>query len=824
MSKKLFLSSVAVPALLFWADAALAQQADASADSPAAEAGQGGHQGFADIIVTARRVEENLQRVPTSVTAVDPDSMRRESVLAVKDLQKLAPSLSIASYFNDMNARFAVRGLAAGVTTYFAEAPCCGGIASAPFLDIASIQVLNGPQGTLFGRSSAAGAVLITPEKPKLNDWGGMVDMTVGTYGRVQATGVVNIPVIEDHLAIRFAANANRVGGYTKQFGTSKRLDDVNNQQYRLGIAFKAGGFENTLFASYENIDQSATGMVLSGYKPTYAFPDNDSDPTNANGYLLALQQEAARLAQGGSKAARITAAPYDGQAQYTQMKHASVVNNTQLDAIDTGPTKISFKNIFSFDSFTSNSAGSYDGVGGILQEGAFAAANYSNFGSNNQVGTRLAARIGPALHTYTEELQMHAELWDGLVKANVGGFYQYQRAPENMDGTTNVYKLFSNPAGYVNAVGFIKRSVAKEKAVFGQATLDLSKVGIAGLSLTGGYRYSWSDAEMETITPVKDPATGTFVPGTTSASTHTKSKGYNYTLSVQQQFTRDIMGYVTATRAYVPGGVNAIGQVGQALPGYKPIYDSATVNTQEIGLKTQFYLGDVAVRLNGAAYNTDYKNIAQQLLGLVNGVSYRYLANIAAAQMRGAEVAGSVVFDRSLTVNFGYSYNHAKYKKWTGADPFNVAKPGDSVCVPESPTGVCFLDLSNNPLPYMPEHSGNVTLLYNTSLGPKVGELGLSASLFTQSRVFYVTAAARDLQLYPGGLEAISQAAYSTVNLRAELRDVAGSGWNTAVFVTNLTDKLYATGKVAQLHTLGFSAANYAPPRMVGLQVWKKF
>ena len=815
MLKRLLLSSAAVPLMLFQANSANAQQSDSAPEATSDEAT--GHQGFTDIIVTARRVEENLQRVPTSVTAVDADSMRRESVVAIKDLPKLAPSLSIASYFNDMNARFAVRGLAAGVTTYFAEAPCCGGIASAPFLDVASVQVLNGPQGTLFGRSSAAGAVLITPQKPEFNEWGGLVDMTIGTYGRVQVTGVVNIPVIDDRLAIRLAANANRVGGYTKQFGTSKRLDDVNNQQYRLGIAFQAGGFENTLFASHENIDQSATGMVLAGYKPTHA------NLTPA--FLAVLEAETARLTQGGKKAARLTAPTYDGQAQYTQMKHSSIVNNTQLEAIDTGSSQIIIKNIFSFDSFTSNSAGSYDGVGGILQEGAFAAANYSNFGSNNQVGTMLTAKLGPALHTYTNELQLQAELWDGLLKANIGGFYQYQRAPRNMEGTTNVYKLYSNPNGYTNAVGFIKRSVAKEKAVFGQATLDLSHAGIEGLSLTGGYRYSWSDSEMTTIAPVRNPVTGTFEPGTTETNSATKSKGYNYTLSIQQQFTSDVMGYISATRAYVPGGVNAISPPpGANLPGYKPIYDAATVNTQEIGLKTQFYLGDVAVRLNGAVYNTDYKNIAQQLLGLVNGVSYRYLANIAAVKLRGAEIAGTIVFDPSFSVNFGYSYNDAKYKKWTGVDPYNAARPGDAVCVADSPAGVCFLDLSNNPLPYMAEHSGNVTFQYTTPLGAGAGELGLSASLFTQSRVYYVAAGARDLQLYPDGLNAISQAPYSTINLRAELRDVASSGWNAAVFVNNLTDKLYATGKVAQLHTLGFAAANYAPPRMFGLQVWKKF
>lgn len=813
MLKPIMLASVAVFSLPLLATGVAAQSTTGGAPQGAAASAD---PIFADIIVRARRVDENLQRVPATVTAIAAEQLMRENIGAVKDLPKLSPSLAVASYFNDLNARFAVRGLADGVTTYFAEAPCCGGVASAPFMDIASVQVLNGPQGTLFGRSSTAGAVLIYPEKPELDRFGGLVDATVGTHGRFQFTGVLNVPVVSEHLALRLAVNSNHVDGYTRQFGTSSRLDDVNNRQYRLGVRLAAGGFENTLFISHVNVDQAATSMVLAAYNPNYHFPSTV--------FSDAFQQEMDRLRAGGDSASRITHPPYDGQAQYTKLKQTSIVNTTQYDFHDSGDHKIDIKNIVSFESFTSNVAAAYDGIGGIAEEGAFASAIYSNIGSNNQVGTRLMARMGPPLHTWTEELQLHGSFWDGLISANVGGFYLNRKAPKNPDGTANIYKLFSNPAGYTNAAGFIESATQKEKALFAQTTVDLSKAGVHGLSVTAGYRYSWSDSELVSAAPVKDPLTGTFHPGSTTTGGKTSSKGYNYTFSVQEQFTPDIMAYVTASRAYVPGGVNTITSEGiDQLPNYSPIYGSATVETQEIGVKTQFSLGNVGVRLNGSLFTNKFSNIAQQLNGVIGDTVVRYQANIAAAKLRGAELAGAIAFSRAFEVSFGYSYNDAKYTEWTGTDPFNVAKVGDAICVPDSPAGLCYLDLSNNPFPYMADHQGFVTVAYTAPMSD-IGELGLSATVSGKSRVYYQAAAARDLQLYPDGLNGVSQAPYATLDLRAELRNVRDSGWNAALFATNVTDKLYATGKVAQLQTLGFSAANYAPPRMLGLQVWKKF
>jgi outer membrane receptor protein involved in Fe transport len=228
--------------------------------------------------------------------------------------------------------------------------------------------------------------------------------------------------------------------------------------------------------------------------------------------------------------------------------------------------------------------------------------------------------------------------------------------------------------------------------------------------------------------------------------------------------------------------------------------------------------------RLNADVYNNDFDNITEQLSGLVGATSVRYLENIAGARLRGFEMAGTLIPTPDWNIEFGVSHNDAKYTKWTGSDPFNIAKPGDPACVSASPAGLCYLDLTNNPFPYMPENQGHVTVTYYVPIEGSLGQLALSGTVYHQSREYFEATAARDLQLLPGGLEGVSQKAYSTLNLRAEWTDVKRSGWNVAAFVNNATNELYAGGKTPQLETLGFSVANYAPPRMFGIQVWKKF
>ena len=810
------------------------------------------------VIVTARQVKENIQRVPATVTAVSAVQLRKQNILTVSDLATTVPSLTVASYFNDLNAHFAVRGLGGGntqlVETYFSEAPCCSGVASAPFMDVSSVQVLSGPQGTLFGRSSAAGAVLVTPQHPKMNDFSGLVDATVGTYDRMQFTGVINIPLITDHLAVRFAANANHVDGYTHLIGTSQTLDGINNQQYRAAIEFNYGGFDNYLVGQFINVDESGTGQVLAAANTNYVNANLLISPAQGVTRFTGVCTSAVNAGLAGSVDScisqrtatlnnighlllttpvhntRSTLPSYDGTPLVNEVRHGSLVDIAQYDFGSPGGIAWNVKNIFSYDSYGSDSSETSDGIGGQGEQGAFGNAAYTLFGANNEAGSVLTASMGPPVITYTDEVQVHANVDHGLLIGTLGAFYQdFSVGPTNQ-GTTNLYKLFAGTGnvnlGYNNAQGFVRHNDSNESAWYAQATLDLDKVGVHGLSLTAGYRNSWDYSTITQVPAVLTLPSGVFVPGTTPITTTSKSNGYNFTFSAAEQVDPDLMFYGTVARAYVPGGVNSIGVSGaQGLPSFSPTYTAETVLEEEIGAKWDFRFGGAYGRLDVDVYNNDFSNIFETFTGLTTqGASVRYNANIAAATLRGVEVQGTFYPTSAWEVSVGYSYNDAKYTKWTGSDPFNVAHPGSSACLPSSPVGFCFLNLTNNPFPYMPQHQGHVTVLWHLPVDDNWGKMSLSATVYGQSREFFEATAARDLQLFPGGLNGISQAPYATLNLRFDWENMRGSGWDGAVFATNVTNAVYATGKVPQLETLGFSAANYAPPVMVGVQVRKQF
>ncbi len=811
---------------------------------------------LSEVVVTARRREESVQRVPQTVTAISPQQLKQQNITNVLDLTYAAPSLSVATNFTTLNSSFVVRGLATGVTTYFSDAPCCGAVSNQPFMDIAQVQVLNGPQGTLFGRSSAAGAVLIDPVHPDLNNYSAYVEGILGDYNRAQFTGVANIPIIKDHLAIRLAANSNSVLGYTNEIGTGYHLDGINNQQYRVGIEAKWGHFDNYLVGQYFNVNESGSSELLTGSVlnyPLYNIPASAGPGTfgaicaQAVSYGLAkdvnscvtqrvdilhriqstLVEETNRLAGGGS-ALRQALPSYDAQPEFNSERRFNVIDIAQY-TFDDLPIlgKLNVRNIFSVDSFTSMVGALTDGLGGIAEESSFTETNQD--GGSNQRGNVQTTFLPPFQTVINDEFQLRGDVRDGLFTWAVGNFYSHSDTPKSLNGTGVTYKIFGGVftpnLGYNSADGFSDGGYADEEAVYAQGTLNLDKVGVHGLSVTGGYRESWDKTSFTTFAEQFNYPSGLITPDMTAQSTaSTKSNGYNYTVSAQEQITPDLMVYFTQSRAYVPGGINPRNPGTDTLPNFTQTYSPETVLNREGGVKYQFRLGGVQGRLNVAGYWDDFTNIVEAFTGVVGGSSVIYYENAAAAKLHGVEVAATLIPFRRLTIDGAYNYNSFKYTHWIGQDPFNKAAPGDPVCLPSSPPNSCYIDLSNNPAFLMPNNQGHITVRYDLPLDQRIGDVSLSATGYAQSRVYFVATAARDLQLEPSDLNSVSQAPYYTLNVRADWRDVDRSGWNLAVFVNNATDQVYATGKASQTITLGYAIANYAPPRMFGVEVSRKF
>lgn len=250
-----------------------------------------------DIIVTAQRRRESVQNVAIAVTALSGDALGEKSVLRQSDLQNAAPGLSItkAGLTDSINIRGI--GLASGspqvtngVSTYL-DGVFQPPIASAgQFYDMAGVEVLRGPQGTLSGANSTGGAIYMTTKKPELGKFGGSASIGYGNYNNLNANVALNIPVT-DTLAIRFAGLASSRDSYYKDLGTANATPDrLSEHDARLQALWKSGGF--SALGKVELIERNTGGYAYRPIATTQfsvdraktATPwtvDYDTDPSN---------------------------------------------------------------------------------------------------------------------------------------------------------------------------------------------------------------------------------------------------------------------------------------------------------------------------------------------------------------------------------------------------------------------------------------------------------------------------------------------------------------------------------------------------------------
>src|SRR5882724_6803655 len=229
--------SVAVPAF---------SQSAPPATAAAAAPSQGVE--LTEVIVTARRVEERLQDVPISITVFNQEQLTNRNVVNAADLAAYTPSLSANQNFGTENSSFAIRGFVqdAGtppsVAVYFADVvalrgPTQGtqagdGAGPGSFFDLQNVQVLKGPQGTLFGRNTTGGAVLFVPQKPT-GVFEGYVEASAGNYDMKRVQAAINLPVTES-VRLRVAVDHNDRKGYLNNI-SGIGPEDFNDVDYTAG-------------------------------------------------------------------------------------------------------------------------------------------------------------------------------------------------------------------------------------------------------------------------------------------------------------------------------------------------------------------------------------------------------------------------------------------------------------------------------------------------------------------------------------------------------------------------------------------------------------
>ena len=597
------------------AAAAAAQQA----------AAQPADNGLGQIVVTARRRAENLQDVPLAVTAYTPKQLQEKAITDRTSLADNTPSLfTINGGYPREFAFFALRGQGPafgstpGVINYFAEVPNSlnidGRVGS--YYDLASIQVLAGPQGTLFGKNATGGNILFEPAKPR-NDFDGYVQGELGNYHDKRLQGALNFQIVPDKVLLRVAGEIGRRDGYTIDVGPNFPGKDYDNQHYqsvRAGLTIRpADGVEFYTVARYYYSNNNGGGTVLDALNPATEAEEALFYPGLAT--YLATQQ-----ARGPRRVS------YDLN-QFSKTTYWQVINQASIDLTP----QIKLKNIISLSQLRTYYGYDYD------------ATPYPLAGQTGTVPTT-------SPNYFTEELQLQGKALNDALDFAFGGYLDHQGARTD----TGISAYTSFPIGtLIPPIGAIIYSTNRSHAVFGQATLNLGKLApaLTGLSLTGGLRYTWEHSFSYSQIVAPPAVTGT-------ADSHYPS----YTATLDYNFSKGLHAYVTARDAYKSGGVNG------PVPADSPYrtFLPEKLSDVEVGLKSEFSLGTVLVRANMDAYRGIYQNIQRTSAELVNGIFLNVTHSAAKGRIQGLEFNGSILPFRGLTLNGSFSYIDGKYTKVT--------------------------------------------------------------------------------------------------------------------------------------------------------------
>lgn len=772
--------------LTFATVSATAQEAAADADS---------NDPLQDVVVTARRVTENVQQVPIAISVVSEQTLREKMVTTVYDLQKTVPGLVV----NEGNSVAATSATIRGETApfYFAGVPVSGGGASL-FFDVSSAQVLKGPQGTLFGLNSSGGAVLVEPTAPT-NRFEGFTEAGVGTQGHDEISAVLNIPIISDTLLLRIGGQQFRTDGYIKDLSNGEKYE---NEDFKLGrvslLLNVTDRLKNTIvFNSYmseQNGDQ-IRNHILSSINTNTVAP---FAPTGGNAYAtfgnqtfggLTLAQQLATQQKLGWYTVRGTPL---SEGPYFDYRYYGVVNTTTFDI----SPNMTLKNIAGFQRNESTAVGNVT----LLQ---FPLRVTNPTGVPN-----------PPDNTYSEEAQFIGKFFNGKVDTIVGTFNRWVSInppyPAISSITLGRWGASETNTGSANDTPDIQH------AVYANATWHLDEF-VSGLSLQGGYRYSWEHkSQYQCVgtysqpTNLTDPGTLTLCPTGPVIRAGDWQKG-NYQLGVQYQLNPHTLLYVSYATGSNSGGFNSLAL---ADPSQRQ-YDPDSLNSLEVGAKTDFTLAGLRGRLNVAAWRGSHEDAQVTATGAdANGQFTTRISNGGTAREEGVEgeITLLPVSSLELTASFNYNDNHYTNYEYEYA-------PGQ------------FEDRSGAPFVYTPEWQYGAGATYHLPVGSSNGDVSAAVTYdfhgqAQTNNTVLSTAAQRAAGLPPlTNLPQDINPSYENVDVTLSWNEIMGkTGLDGRFYVTNLLQEKFTEGMEPSYYSFGYVGLSVARPRMFGVTMRYSF
>ena len=807
-----FLMATNLRPVLFVAVGAMLLTTSAFSQAAPASAGKTDtSSGLEEVMVTAQRKEESLERTPVAISVVTADELVQRGVVSEQDLPSVAPGLGVRAALSSDQLTYAIRGGSLdpfsnsrpSVLPYFNEVQIGGAGSASAFYDLQSVQALKGPQGTLFGRNSTGGAVLFTSQKPT-EQFGGYVSGSIGNLSDVKLEGAIGGAIVPGQLLVRLAGLYQKRDGFQLNLFDGKRLGAVDRTAVRGSLTFKPTETikDDLVVDYYKNTGASVGPLSYSavpgagalplgsiynplGFGPTliaFGFPPAFVPP-NAWALFLAAHPKVNPAGFAAEIAAQQARGPFvvNGEApSYTEVKNLIVTNATSFDL--GGDSQI--KNILGYTNL--------DTIRGVDLDGTPVPIDSQG------------PRSGKGLHSVSkqlsEELQLLGKALDGKLSYVTGLYY----ADEKISYNTTSYFLGFEPFAPAGPTRNWSNTTNTSYAVYAQGTYDLSEsTGVHGLGATAGLRYSDDKTRIQYLPNDTSyfHAAGTppIPPDPAYSNDQTVStKKPSWTLGLQDQVNPNLLLYAATRGSFKSAGFNystapKIGDGSAGGNGYK----TENVMDVELGMKLQSNANGMPVRLNLAAYNNWIRDRQATAYGNVGGPA-ALTVNVPQAKVYGLEGDGQIGLTHWLTVGGSANYTHAAYTA------------GHNVVV-----------FGGIPIPYTtypdtPEYSGSVFADVKIPAGADL-EVSLHGDLSVQSDAFFTSTGAA------GQNPSARIPGYGLANFRLGIGN-SNADWSVSASVKNAFNKVYYVGGLPLVALFGFNTAVVGEPRVYTLDARYKF
>ena len=744
------------------------------------------------LVVTARRRAERAQDVPIALSVVTGEQIEAGGSANLQEIYRQVPSLRVVNT-NPRNVSMTIRGLGANLASemlvnsvgvfvdgvYYARP----GASAFDFLDIERMEVLRGPQGTLFGKNTTAGALNITTRAPTFEPEGSLL-VSTGNYDYYKVAGTYSAG-ITDTVAGRITAAVNSRDGTITNVNTGDKLNDLDDKSVRGQLLFMPdNGWNVSLSGDYSKQHLNCCTDVIDRVVTTY-----DDGITIPNGFYF-------RAGNIGYEPLPID--PFARHTdidspQYYGLKQWGVSAKVDWD-MPSGHTltSITAYRKWSFDPYNDLDMTAVP----VLLQGAFFSRSNTftqEFRLASSTGQPLEYVVG--LYYLDDELKSRT---DQIFGASAGGWI-----------LPGLPQTISGPA--LDGFSGIGSSLVKTRSIsaFGHATWRITDA----FSLSGGLRYtderksgyseqsstggpplaSFPAALQPTIAAIRAASAPTFDTRLTEGFPSSRSEGdLSDTLSASYRFSEEVNLYASYARGYKSGGIN----FGANVPASNIIIEPETADSFELGLKTN--LLDNQLVFNVAAFHTDVKDYqSSRVFTSPAGATTIYISNVPKIRTRGLELDATYTPVTRLMLGGSLAYTDAYY----------VDDPVDQ-CPLVNPTGIC--DLTGESLINVSKLAGYLRGSYE--FAPRGNVVPYVNADISYRSHFYAAASAHSYV-----------PSYAISNLSVGMRFGKFNG-DLSLWVHNLFDKEYYLYRTPLIFNTGAIAARLGDPRTYGITYRQQF